>query len=683
MRRVLRGTFPLLSLVACIAVFKLPSLLYLLFPLLVTVSIVGKQKREEEKRERLGWWVLVAVFVGAVGASLLLYHNTLEGGFPEDDDWRFLMTAQRLVNSQSTGEFLRWLFWSHEPWPQVRVGAYPSWTLNYLLFGTNPLPYRLTNILLHCVNVTLVVLLSYLLRGSVLGAVGAGSVFCVFPLASESVTLFYGINDIICALFFLTGSIAFVEWRRGKRTYWLVILSALGAIFTKEYGFVFPVLLFFLDVLMFREMLSFKVVARAYAPLFGVIALNLGWRAVMYLMNPGAFQFGMGRGVLSVEPLASARNLLVRLPRVLCAPMDGRLAGELLPGSLELWKRTFSIVAILFLMGLWRLRSPKTRVLAVALAFVVLPAVMVHNALADIEALERARYLYISTVGFSLLMGWVALGSRVHIPVFLSLIALYGAVALQNNIKRVYEARVAKLTMREVQAIDRRYGAGRFVVIDRFRDRPAYNVVFPVGFDRSPLFERYAFEGVLGVREEDVRFPLDGFEFGELGDATHIFRWNERTKELEEVTEKVRELVSMRRVGKALPRLIYVGEEGLLHYWEAEEEIDTLAISEIEVEVEFAEPPHPPVPEQRPGKYWKESTVSLVWEEDGELFPVSVRAVPGRRKYRLPVRNSLHWLERGRVRRLGAFVSFASYPGVEEHYRIPSRVNSLRLIPYK
>jgi len=661
-----------------------PVLFQFAFPVLFVTAMLGRQEREEPVPCELPVWLAPCVFLIALAVLLVLYRGILGGGFFEDDDWRFLTTAQGLVGAGSISRFFDWLLWSHEPWPQVRMGAYPLWVFNYLVSGTNALTFHLTNVLFHAVNAALVFYLSWLLCGRILPSAGAAAAFTVFPLAAEPVTLYYGISDILCGTCFLVSLIAFLLHLRGRGGYWVSVLAALCAVFTKEYGLVLPLLLLAADLLFSKDRIRPRLV-RTYLPFVAVVVLNLCWRVVMYAHAPGAYQFGLGRGVFSVQVADSVRSILVRLPRALCAPMDGRWERFIVPGYFAAWKQTFIALWVLMLTGLWWLKTPPTRSLVAAVACIVIPAIPVHNALADIEWLERARYFYISSVGLCLLVGWIALQSKWLVPALCCLLVLYAGLALQNNLPRVYEGKLAAKVADQVESIGRTYPSpSRLVVVGAFKDRAGYNVVFPGRFERWPLFERFAFEGTYLLREEDARVLLTDFEFGELDQGTHVFRWNAKDWRLEDVTPLIRELASRRKRLPALPRLYPTGDEGEIHNWSSERDIDPLAVSEIEVEAACIEPPHPPIPERSPGKFWKQSSLTLFWAGGPENV-VTVKAIADgqRRRYRIPVRNSLNWLQEGTVSRLGIVASFASYPGREEPFAIRSTVFAVRLVPFR
>lgn len=661
---------------------------YWLLAAAFVLAVVGRRPRHDEQPQRVPRWALTLTFFAALAASLALYWNTLGGGFAEDDDWRFLFTAQRLVGAKSFAELRQWLLWSHEPWPQVRMGAYPLWVLNYVISHTNPLSYHLTNIACHSLNALLVTGLSWLLCGMVLPSVGAGIIFAVFPLASESVTLFYGISDMLCGTFFLFAMIGFVRWRRGARCYWLVVVASLGAIFTKEYGFVLPLLLFALDLLLTRKVLNARHIARAYLPLVAVILLNLGWRAVMYLHDPEAHQFGVGlkRGVFSIQLAESAWGWLYRLPRALCAPMDGRYAGLLLPGDFSTWKRMLAMLGVLMALGLWNLKAPRTRAILAALAIVFIPGMPVRLGLTDIEALERTRYLYISSIGFCILVGWILTQARAVLPSCLCVIVLYCGIALQNNVERVAAGKLAAATAGQADAIGKRHpGNARLVVLGAFRDTAAFWGVFPGRFERKPVFERFYLEGTLTLRSEDVQRPIHELELSDLTPHTHLFRWSRHEQKLVEVTPLVRQLVSRRSRVDRLPPLAYVGRDRLTHVWSLREAASPLAVSEIQVAARVERLQDRRIHQDRPGKYWTECTLSIFWGKRGQLGPATVRAQPDGREYvyRFPVRNSLQWMVSEPIQRICVVANFASYPGVDEHYPIQSEVRWVRLVPFR
>jgi tetratricopeptide (TPR) repeat protein len=159
---------------------------------------------------------IVGVFLLFVA---LLYLPFLQNDFVSDD-------IQGLVLASS-----HWTWTSVIGWPQVIhiSGLMQYWT--YYLFGIVPWPYRLTNILFHIGNVTLVWLIVRK-RMKPRVAFVAGFLFAIHPLAIESVTWISGSSYTFCAFFFLLSLYWYGNASLTKRT--LSFVSFIVSLCTSE-----------------------------------------------------------------------------------------------------------------------------------------------------------------------------------------------------------------------------------------------------------------------------------------------------------------------------------------------------------------------------------------------------------------------------------------------------------------
>ena len=138
-----------------------------------------------------------------------------------------------------------------------------SFAITHALFGLNPLPYHVTNIVLHALNVMLVFFLLRRVTGDETKAVLAAAIFAVHPAQVEAVSWISARGNVQSLLFMLLAFLAFLKWRdhgspatkssagrritdHGSRS-WLYALSLILYIlsmFSKESGIVLPALLF-------------------------------------------------------------------------------------------------------------------------------------------------------------------------------------------------------------------------------------------------------------------------------------------------------------------------------------------------------------------------------------------------------------------------------------------------------
>jgi len=128
-----------------------------------------------------------------------------------------------------------------------------SFRLDYLLYGTAPAGYHLTNLALHAVCSFFVYLLALELTPGERKreiAVTAGAIFALYPVHPEAVTWIAGRVDPICAAFYLPALLFFVRWLRlGGGLYLALSLASFAlALLSKEMATALPGLLFLFAV---------------------------------------------------------------------------------------------------------------------------------------------------------------------------------------------------------------------------------------------------------------------------------------------------------------------------------------------------------------------------------------------------------------------------------------------------
>jgi len=174
-----------------------------------------------------------------------------------------------------------------------------SFRLDHLLYGTHPLGYHVTNVLLHFINGLLVFLIVRFFTREGPLSFAAGLLFTVNPAHSEAVAWLSGRSESVAAIFYLASFYFFIRYRDGRRrTYYLLsLVFFLLSLFAKETPAVFPFLLVAYDALQsywqrpnaapllgyVRE--NIRKYAYSWAPYFGILA---GW-FLMRKITLGAF----------------------------------------------------------------------------------------------------------------------------------------------------------------------------------------------------------------------------------------------------------------------------------------------------------------------------------------------------------------------------------------------------------
>jgi hypothetical protein len=256
--------------------------------------------------------LLVALLLFVV---FLLYTPGLTGGYIFDD-------AHNITNNQKIAietldiKTLTAAFWSGNTGPLGRPISMLSFALNHYFTGLDPYFFKLTNLFIHLVNITLVFWLVHsMLRAFVAnrfnasnpnaprfpfyGAVLAAAIWGLHPLNLTSVLYIVQRMTSLSTLFGLLALALYAAWRtspwnfsrlRNGLTGLAIFLCLLASIFSKESG------LLFIPLLIWIELLIFKGMHNEHPIRFGSVTLKqliwgicgLGFLATLFLL-PGHF----------------------------------------------------------------------------------------------------------------------------------------------------------------------------------------------------------------------------------------------------------------------------------------------------------------------------------------------------------------------------------------------------------
>ena len=200
-----------------------------------------------------------AIPFALAAVTFLAFVPALLNGFVEWDDYKNLFE-----NTSYRGlgwEQIRWMFTSTLMGHYIPV-TWLTFTLDYALWGTNPLGYHLTNSLIHAANAALfyLVALRLIAKGTTLtgSALSAGSImatlfFTLHPLRAESVAWATERRDVLSGLFFLITVLMYLkaaegEGRRRRRLLVASVACFVLALLSKSIVMTLPLVLVLLDL---------------------------------------------------------------------------------------------------------------------------------------------------------------------------------------------------------------------------------------------------------------------------------------------------------------------------------------------------------------------------------------------------------------------------------------------------
>ena len=338
-----------------------------------------------------GW--LVALLLVAV--TFALYAHTLAGYFIADDAHWFWAAHRVLLPGSSPIDRLNALLGLSRANQRIRVLAQATWVVDYALFGTSPLGYRVTTTIwqaLACVTVYLAV--SRLSKDRALGALTA-LLFAIYPIGAEAVTWISVRSASMCLTFLLLGLLAYLEWRTSRRLRWYA--GAIGAwtlaLASQETAVMFLPMIIAHDALVGdvyeRKLKTLLRRAVEYLPFLGLL---LGYFLIRSI-SVGVFGEHDTRSFV-VRKLLTLPRSLRNTGRTLLLPVN-YLYVDAVPPWLAL-----AIMAVLFLLALKRLTRTDVKLLLFSTAWValfMLPTGMSRR----IDHLPL-RFLHSSAVGYVL-----------------------------------------------------------------------------------------------------------------------------------------------------------------------------------------------------------------------------------------------------------------------------------------
>ncbi|ELU04913.1 hypothetical protein CAPTEDRAFT_82789, partial [Capitella teleta] len=182
--------------------------------------------------------------VGTV--AVLCYMNAMHGDFVHDD-LKAIVSNADVTGEVAVAEVFVHDFWGSDIRSNTSHKSYrPLTTLTFrathAVFGLHPLAFHVVNVALHVIVTSLLhMFMREIDKASREGALAASLLFAVHPIHTEAVTGLVGRADVLCAAFFLSCLMAYMQAIRPNtrsRNGWLLVsvLMATGSMLSKEHG---------------------------------------------------------------------------------------------------------------------------------------------------------------------------------------------------------------------------------------------------------------------------------------------------------------------------------------------------------------------------------------------------------------------------------------------------------------
>lgn len=371
-----------------------------------------------------------------VAITILIYLNVLPNQFVLDDDtfikWPLIKNIQNIPYF-FTGALPDTHGGDYRPFKGVLL------SINYALWGENPIGYLMQAMLIHLTNVTLVYFIIERLTKNKIVATLASLIFAIHPVQVEAIAFITSSSDIVGIVFYLAAFYLFLRSRQFLDTHSIITpLKKYSALSVEKhrYQFIIGSLFFFtLGLLSYEMVLTLPFSIVLYFVCFERIAIKKLIKSispyVIMLIAYLVFRFGYLRAINQENYLfdsfgATFLTTLVIIRKyieLLVFPVRLNIEPELLPGIYAYKEidmnpvvaqipRIFDvqILAALFLIvaisGIALNNFYKRPLISFSLGWMLLTVSPVLN-IFPLSALMAERYLYTAMIGFGLLVSFL------------------------------------------------------------------------------------------------------------------------------------------------------------------------------------------------------------------------------------------------------------------------------------
>ena len=334
-------------------------------------------------------WGLLAV---ATVLGTLVWATMLNFYFV-GDDFGILAVAQAPLFSQVKSVFL------HGDGAGVfyRPLTFTSYFLDHTVWGAIPVGYHLTNLVLHLVTIAGLFAFCRQLGISRQSAAITAGVFASMPIHVEAVAWMSGRFDVLSTAIIVWAATCYV-WSRRKNTigsYSLVLLLTALSIFSKETGFVLPVLFAAIEMLVFRAKPGWKM-----AGYFALAGVMFAYR-FSALGGLGGYKPGGSSSALDIST-KTFEGLLIRSPSQMLTGFNWTQPGISVLIVASLLASLLLLAAICAEPGFsgWA-------IIKLALFWSVITVIPAHFLSVIGAGLSNSRILYLPSVGIAMMLGQV------------------------------------------------------------------------------------------------------------------------------------------------------------------------------------------------------------------------------------------------------------------------------------
>ncbi|MDY6862637.1 MAG: tetratricopeptide repeat protein [Thermodesulfobacteriota bacterium] len=377
----------------------------------------------------------------------------MPGTFIWDDD-PLILQNQKIRTVQNPLFFFAPAYWmKYHPGTkgQYRPLRTVSFALTYKLWGFNPLPYRLTNVLIHFFIVFLIYLLVKKIFSNKILAFLTAVFFAVHPVHIETVTWIKNRSELFATFFYFSSWLAFIksiERKKLSKTFYIIsIIFFFFSLLSKETAVTLPIVLF-LYIYCFLPKDDFKKQRIKILPYFFLVSLHLVF--LLAILEKGGEQPFEFYRAITKKPDLYRHVLIIFLTigtylKVLLFPLNlmADYPFQMPESILDPIILPFTVVVLFYLLLVF-IAFKNNRVWFFILAMIFITMIPVSNLKFFIGRPIAEHRLYLPSFGFCLFLGmlFLILNDKEEKRIWKKMVAilsgllmvLYTNITIQRNI---------------------------------------------------------------------------------------------------------------------------------------------------------------------------------------------------------------------------------------------------------
>jgi len=396
-----------------------------------------------------------ALFLVAI--CFLFYHNTFDNGFVYDDH-------DQIINNPWIRDFrnIPTIFssgvWSFREFGgsagiYYRPFMHLFFSIEYHFFQSDPSEYHMINVCLHALNAVVVFMFLRLLLSAVLKesqktrtdvvAFFAAIIFAVHPINSEVVNWISAIPELTFSLFSLLAFYCYIKAEHDKKNYFFSLLFFSLGLLCKETALTLPAMLLAYDLIkgIHKKYKIFKRIALWVAANYPFFIIS-----ILYLiLRERVLNEGIHHGSLHYEYifLVFAWGVEIFLKNIgeILFPYNQGINPVYHMDDFFLFYLVFACISLFFCLYLttpirklfFTVSQETRRLVLLSFALFAIPLLPALNYIALPYYVLDERYLYLSSIGFSLLLAFFLLkiadfvkNKPLTTGIFFALIAILG-----------------------------------------------------------------------------------------------------------------------------------------------------------------------------------------------------------------------------------------------------------------